>query len=107
MIHLNPKAPESPFLSIFHRDLISCFVEIDPNITDAVMKYFLAHPSQWLSWKNVAFSVHAKVALYTAEAVKNSKSLAEVVDVRSLLQDRRSRLKHFFTNRSKKPNVYQ
>ena len=65
------------------------------------LKYFFAHASQWLSWKNVALSVYAKVALYTAEAVKSSKSLPEEVDVRSLLQDRRSRLKHFFTNRSK------
>ena len=71
MIHLNPKAPEGPFLFIFHRDLLSCFVEIDPNTTDVVMKYFLAHASQWLSWKNVALSVHAKVAPYTAEAVKS------------------------------------
>ena len=67
------------------------------------MKYFLAHASQWLSWKNVALSVHAKVAPYTAKTVKCSKSLTEEVDVRSLLQDRRSRLKHFFTNRSKEP----
>ena len=44
--------------------------------------------------------MHAKVAPYTAEAVKSSKSLTEEVDVRSLLQNR-SRLKHFFTNRSK------
>ena len=62
MIYLNPKAPKGPFLSIFHRDLLSCFVEIDTNITDVVMKYFLAHASQRLSWKNVALSVHAKVA---------------------------------------------
>ena len=73
MIHLNPKTPEGPF-SIFHRDLLSCF-EIDPNITDVVMKYFLAHASQWLSWKNVALSENAKVAPYTAEAVKSSVCL--------------------------------
>ena len=71
MTHLNPKASEGPFLSIFHCHLLSCFVEIDRNITDAVMKYFLAHASQCLSWKNVALSVHAKVAPYTAEAVKS------------------------------------
>ena len=65
------------------------------------MKYFLAHASQWLSWKNIASSVHAKVTPYTAETVKSSKSLTEEVDVRSLLQDRRSRLKHFFTIWSK------
>ena len=52
MIHLNPKAPKSPF--ILHRDVLSCFVEIDPNVTDVVMKYFLAHASQRLFWKNVA-----------------------------------------------------
>ena len=49
MIHLNPKASEGPFLSIFYRDLLSCFVEIDPNIPEVVMKYFSAHASQWLS----------------------------------------------------------
>ena len=54
MIHLNPKAPEGSFLSLFYADLLNCFVEIVPNITDVVMKYFLAHVSQWLSWKNVA-----------------------------------------------------
>ena len=107
MIHLNSKAPEGPFLSILYRDLLSCFVEIDPNITDVVMKYFLAHASQWVSWKNVALSVHTKVALYTAKIVKSSKSLTEKVDVRSLLQDRRSRSKHFFINRSKEAPIYQ
>ena len=66
------------------------------------MKYFLAHASQWLSWKNVDLSMHAKVVPFIAEAVKSSKFLTEEVDVRSLLQDRRSSLKHFFTNRSKK-----
>ena len=65
------------------------------------MKYFLAHALQWLSWKNVALSVHAKVVPCTAEAVKSSEFLTEEVDERSLLQDRRSSLKHFFTNRSK------
>ena len=69
LIHLNPKAPEGPF--IFHSDLLSCFVEIDPNITDVVIKYFLAHALQWFFWKNVALSVHAKVAPYTAKTVKS------------------------------------
>ena len=45
------------------------------------MKYFLAHASQWLSWKNVALSVHAKVVPCTAEAVKSLKFLTEEVDV--------------------------
>ena len=51
--------------------------------------------------KMLLLSVHVKVAPYTAEAVKSLKSLPEEVNVLSLLQDRRSRLKHFFTNRSK------
>ena len=70
MIHLNHKAPEGPF--IFHRDLLNCFVEIDPNIEpNVVMKYFLARASQWFFWKNVALSMHAKVAPYTAKTVKS------------------------------------
>ena len=81
MIHLNPKAPEGPSLSIFYCNLPNCFVKTDPNITNVVMKYFLAHASQWLSWKNVAFTVHAKVAPHTAKTVKSSKSLTEEVDV--------------------------
>ena len=56
---------------IFHRNLLSCFVEIDPNITDVVVKYFLAHALQRFFWKNVALSVHAKVAPYTAKTVKS------------------------------------
>ena len=47
------------------------------------------------------FKCACQSCTHTAEAVKSSKSLPEEVDVRSLLQDRRSRLKHFFTNRSK------
>ena len=92
MIHLNPKAPKGPFLSLFHRNLLSCFVKIEPNITDVVMKYFLAYASQWLSWKNITSSVHAKVAPYIAETVKSLKSLPEEVNVPSLFQDRKSRL---------------
>ena len=49
MIRLNPKAPEDPF--IFHHDLLSCFVEIDPNITDVVMKYSIS----WLIRRNGFF----------------------------------------------------
>lgn len=101
MIHLHPKVPEGPFLTLFQRDLLSSYSEIEPDITSIVMKYYLSHASQWLSWKNVALSVHAKVAPYTAEAVQTSESLPETVDVVSLLRNRNSRLKHFFTQSSK------
>ena len=39
------------------------------------MKYFLAHASQWLSWKNVALSVHAKVAPCTARRRRRLKGI--------------------------------
>ena len=45
--------------------------------------------------------IHAEVAKYTAEAVKTFKPLREEVDVCSLLQDRTTRLKQFFTKKSR------
>ena len=45
--------------------------------------------------------VHAEVASYTAEAVKTSESLPEEMDACSLLQDRTTRLKQFFTKKSR------
>ena len=54
MIHLHPKAPEGPFLCLFQRDLLCSYFEIEPNISEVAMKYFLLNASQWLSWKNVA-----------------------------------------------------
>ena len=101
MIHLHPKIPKGPFLPLFQLDLLSSYFEVEPNITNAVMKYFLAHASQWLSWKNIALSVHAEVAPYTAEAITTSESLPEELDVCSLLQDRTTRLKQFFTKKSR------
>ena len=102
MIHLNPKAPKGPFLTLFQRDLLAAYQEVEPEITSNVMKYYVQHASQWLSWKNVALSVHAKVPPYTVEATKTSTSLLQAVDVVSLLQNRSTRLKHFFTQKSKK-----
>ena len=65
------------------------------------MKCFLAHASQWLSWKNIALSEHAEVAPYTVEAVKTYESLPEEVNVYSLLQDRTTSLTQFFTKKSR------
>ena len=101
MIHLHPKTPEGPFLCLFQRDLLCSYFEIEPNISEVAMKYFLSHASQWLSWKNVALSVFAEVAPYTAEAVKTSESFPTDVDVCALLQDRSTLLKQFFTAKSK------
>ena len=49
----------------------------------------------------MALSVHADVAPYSAETVKNNYSLPKAVDVCSLLQDRTTCLKQFLTTRSK------
>ena len=46
--------------------------------------------------KNVALSIHADVAPFTAEAVKTSKSLPKMVDVRLLIQVRSIQLKLFY-----------
>ena len=100
MIHLKPGASEGPFLTLFQRNLIVAFQEIDPEIVKTTMKYFLKHASQWLFWKNVALSVYAEVAPYSAEAVKACPFPA-TVDVCSLLQDRTTRLRHFFTMKSR------
>ena len=100
MIHLKPGASEGPYLTLFQRDLIVAFQEIDPEIVKTTMKYFLEHASQWLSWKNVALSVYAKVAPYSVEAVK-ACPFPVTVDVCSLLQYRTTRLRHFFTMKSK------
>ena len=41
------------------------------SVVKITTKYDLGHASQWLSWKNVALSVHEEVAPYPAEAVKS------------------------------------
>ena len=99
MIHPNPGASEGPFLTLFQRNLIVAFQEIDLEILKTTMKYFLEHVSQRLSWKNVALSVYAEVAPYSVEAVKACPFPA-TADVCSLLQDRTTRLRHFFTMKS-------
>ena len=101
MIHLKPGAPEGPFLTLFQRDLLFAFREIDAEIVKTIMKYFLDHASHWLSWKNVSVSVYADVAPYSVEALKTCSSPSPAVDARSLLLDRTARLKHFFTLQSK------
>ena len=61
MIHLNPQAAEGPSLTLFQRDLILAYRQLEPDIADMVWKYFLPHASKWLSPINVALSVYAEV----------------------------------------------
>ena len=100
MIHLKPRAPEGPFITLFQRDLIIAFRDINPEIVKTTMKYFLEHASQWMSWKNVCLSGHPEVPPYSLEAVKGCP-LPPAVDACSLLQNRPTCLKQFFTAKSK------
>ena len=101
MIHLNPKAAEGPSLTLFQRDLILAYRQLEPNIADVVWNYFVPHASKWLSPVNVALSVYAETPPYSVEAVSFSESFPDSVEIRTLLSDPRKRLRHFFTKQSK------
>ena len=49
--HLKPTASEGPFLTLFQRDILSAYRDIDPEIADVALKYFLKHATCWLSQK--------------------------------------------------------
>ena len=101
MIHLNPKAAEGPSLTLFQRDLILAYRQLEPDIADVVWKYFVPHASKWLSPVNVALSVYAEIPPYSLEAVSSSESFSDSVDIGTLLSDPKQRLRHFFTKQSK------
>ena len=46
IIHLKPEAPEGRYLTLFQRDLLVAFRDIDLAIVETTMKYFLEHASQ-------------------------------------------------------------
>ena len=75
MIHLHPKACDGPFLTLFQRNLLLAYREIQPDVADMVMKYYLDHAGQWLDPQNVALSVYSEVPPYPIEAVKVSSSM--------------------------------
>ena len=41
LIHLKPTASEGPFLTLFQRDILSAYRDIDTEIADVALKYFL------------------------------------------------------------------
>ena len=99
-IHLKPSAAQGPSITLFQRDLLFAWREIEPELVDVLWKYYVKHASQWLSPKNVAWSVHANVPPYSIEAVKTG-SLPPQVNIETCLTNRSSNLKHFFTTQSK------
>ena len=105
LIHLKPTASEGPFLTLFQRDILLAYRDLDPEIADVALKYFLKHATCCLNPKNVPLSVYGKTPLYSVEAVKVC-ILPDTVDIKSHLMDRTTRLKHFFTTQSKISSMY-
>ena len=99
LIHLKPSAAEDPRITLFQRDLLLAYREINSELADAVLKYFYEYAVQWMSPVNVALSVFAKVSPYSIEAVKTSH-YPDLVDARKLLQGRKADLRDFFTSES-------
>ena len=69
-IHLKPKACDGPFLTLFQRDLLFAYREIDEEVADVVLKYFVEHGLQWLSPKNVALSLFSDCPPFSLNAQK-------------------------------------
>ena len=97
LIYLKPSAAEGPSITLFQRDLLLAYREIDSKLTDVVLKYFYEHAVQWMSPVNVALSVFAEVSPYSIQAVKTSH-YPDSVDARKLLQGRKAGLRDFFTS---------
>ena len=90
-IHLKPSAAQGPSITLFQRDLLFAWREIEPELVDVFWKYYVKHASQWLSPKNVALSVHANVPPYSIEAVKTG-SLPPQVNIETCHMNRSSNL---------------
>ena len=84
MIHLHIKACDGPFLTLFPRNFLLAYREIQPDGADMVMKYYLDHAVQWLNHENVALSVYSEVPPYPIEAVKLSTFMPLSIDVHNL-----------------------
>ena len=75
MIHLNPRACDGRYLTLFQRDLLLAHEEVDSGVADVVLKYFVEHCSQWMSPENVALSLHSDSPPMSFDAAKTSTSL--------------------------------
>ena len=70
MIHLKPSAAEGPGITLFQRNLLLAYKEIDSELAEVALKYFYDHAQQWMTPINVALSVYAEVPPYSVEAVR-------------------------------------
>ena len=67
-IPLKPLAAEGPGITLFQRNLLLAYNEIDSELAEAALKYFYDHAQQWVTPINVTISVHAEVSPYCVEA---------------------------------------
>ena len=82
---MKTQAAEGPQSTLFQRDMLNFYKEIDREIAEIVSKYFLDHAVHWLSPQIVSLSVFSEVSSYCMEAKKIS-SHPDVVNTRALLQ---------------------
>ena len=75
MIHVRRAICDGPFITLFQRDLLLSFEELDNTVCQIVMKYYLKHASNWICGKNVALSLYSDNPPLAVDAVKNSNSL--------------------------------
>ena len=98
-IHLKPSAADGPSITLFTKDLLLAYKDIDEPIFNAVQNHFVHHSSQWLNPKNIALSVHAEVPPFTLEAVKE-KTFPKQINMEQMLW-KRGTLRDFFTEDNK------
>ena len=111
MIYLNPKACDGLYLTLFQRNSLSAYQEVDSGVADVLFKYFVEHGSQYLqkiSAENVAFGLYSDSLLMSfdakasmLDAVKTSTCLPASVNVFVQLRKGPARLKFLLTAQSK------
>ena len=94
LIHLKPTTSEKPFLTLFQRDILSAYRDIEPEIADVALKYFLKHATGWPSPKNVALSVCGETHPFGVKTVKVC-ILPDTVDIKSHLMGQNYSTKTF------------
>ena len=65
---MRPPAAEGPGITLFQRNLLPAYNEIDSELAEVALKYFYDHAQQWVTPINIALSVHAEVPPYCVEA---------------------------------------
>ena len=100
IIHSKPSVAEGPGITLFQKNILHAYRDIDPELAEVAVKYFYEFAVQWLSPINIALKVFADVPSYSDEAVTTG-SFSQSVDISMLKRDRKTNLKSFFTNETK------